>query len=346
MGDLKIGSKVIAADGTATNVTGIYPKGVKDVYRVTFDDHTFVDCGLEHLWEVQTRKDRNKKNPTNRVIELQEMLKDFKIKESNNIYNNYSVKLVKPIDFKDNLTKNDIDPYVLGTLIANGSLEEGINFSTNSNEIVNKVKSKIFKEDIVANQANKYVFGIKRKENKRTKEGYMISSKTKIKLKEYNLYGTKSFNKFIPKKYLYSNKENRLELLRGLMDNDGTINNKKTRGSAQYTTVSKELCMNVLELIRGLGGKASYSVKKAYYKKNGKKIECRDVYNIYFKLDINPYYIDEKSRYYKKANREQKKYITNIEKVRQEECQCIMVDHPEHLYVTDGYTLTHNTENR
>ena len=40
------------------------------------------------------------------------------------------------------------------------------------------------------------------------------------------------------------------------------------------------------------------------------------------------------------------KMIVNIEKVRQEKCQCIMVDSPEHLYVTDGYTLTHNTEVR
>ena len=46
------------------------------------------------------------------------------------------------------------------------------------------------------------------------------------------------------------------------------------------------------------------------------------------------------------TSRNYQKMIVNIEKVRREECQCIMVDSSEHLYVTDGYTLTHNTEVR
>lgn len=35
--------------------------------------------------------------------------------------------------------------------------------------------------------------------------------------------------------------------------------------------------------------------------------------------------------------------IREIKKVGREECQCILVDHQQHLYVTDGYNLTHNT---
>lgn len=343
MGDVKIGTKVIGADGKPCNVTGVYPKGIKDVYRVTFKDNSYVDCGLEHLWEVQTREDRIKKKIA-RIVNTKQMLNDFRIKQGNNWYNNYSIRLVKPIEFTNSLTQTDIHPYVLGTLIANGSLNGGISFSTNSKEIVEKMKKYIYKEDIVTNQANKYVFGIKSKEDKRNNKGYYIGSKTKAKLKELNLYGKKSENKFIPKKYLYTDVKNRIELLRGLMDNDGTVNNKKQNGTSQYTTVSKQLCEDFLELVRSLGGKASYSKKETYYKKNGVKIKCKDVYNIYFTLNINPYSITEKAKYYKTPTYCRSKYIVNIEKVRQEECQCIMIDHPEHLYVTDGYTLTHNTE--
>lgn len=346
MGEVKIGTKVIGADGKACNVTGVYPKGVKDIYRVTFKDKSYVDCGLEHLWEVQTREDRIKKSKIKqvRLVNTKQMLDDFRIKKGNNWYNNYSIRLVKPIEFEKKLTKEDIHPYVLGTLIANGSLNGGINFSTSSKEIVERMKNNIYKEDIITNQSNKYVFGIKSKEDKRTDKGYFIGSRTKIKLKELDLYDKKSENKFIPKEYLYSAIEDRIELLRGLMDNDGTVNNKKQKGTSQYTTVSEQLCKDFLELVRGLGGKASYSKKETYYKKNGVKIKCKDVYNIYFTLDINPYSIKEKARYYKTPTYCRSKYIVNIEKVRQEECQCIMVDSPEHLYVTDGYTLTHNTE--
>ena len=39
------------------------------------------------------------------------------------------------------------------------------------------------------------------------------------------------------------------------------------------------------------------------------------------------------------------RYITHIEKLaKKEECQCIMVGSEEHLYITDNFIVTHNTE--
>ena len=94
MGEVKLGTKVIAADGSICNVTGVYPKGIKDVYRVFFDDNTYVDCGLEHLWEVQTKKDRaeNKK----RIVNTEQMIKNFELqkKQKRKRYN-YSIRLKK-----------------------------------------------------------------------------------------------------------------------------------------------------------------------------------------------------------------------------------------------------------
>ena len=37
--------------------------------------------------------------------------------------------------------------------------------------------------------------------------------------------------------------------------------------------------------------------------------------------------------------------ITGVDRVGREQVQCIMVDHPEHLYITDGFMATHNTSN-
>ena len=83
MGEVKVGTKVIGADGKPCNVTGVYPKGVKDVYRVTFDDNTFVDCGLEHLWEVQTEKTGKEILNTKQILNKKQ---------------NYYVRLVKPVE--------------------------------------------------------------------------------------------------------------------------------------------------------------------------------------------------------------------------------------------------------
>lgn len=52
--DLRIGDSVITQDGTSTEVTGVYPQGIKQLYRVTFEDGRSVEAGLEHLWRVKT----------------------------------------------------------------------------------------------------------------------------------------------------------------------------------------------------------------------------------------------------------------------------------------------------
>lgn len=52
MGDLEIGDLVVGSDGQPTTVTGVYPQGKKEVYRLTFDDGAQTECCLEHLWAL------------------------------------------------------------------------------------------------------------------------------------------------------------------------------------------------------------------------------------------------------------------------------------------------------
>lgn len=52
MGDIRVGDEVTAPDGSVTAVTGVYPQGVKPVYRITFEDGRAADCCDEHLWKV------------------------------------------------------------------------------------------------------------------------------------------------------------------------------------------------------------------------------------------------------------------------------------------------------
>lgn len=340
MGNIKVGSEVIAADGSIAKVTGVFPKGIKDVYRVYFDDNTYVDCGLEHLWEVSTRKDRIRKDVP-RIITTEEMLNNIITEKK---YKNYSIRLVKPIQFTKKTDYKDLDPYILGSLIANGNFNEHhITFSTSDEEIANKINKLLPNKDTLIKYKSKYVYGITKKKDTRNSLGHFTNTYTVKKIKEYGLIGKKSEEKFIPKKFLYSDYEDRIELLRGLMDNDGYIN-KKSGTSCVYITTSEQLCKDMLELIRGLGGKASYSIKQGKYRKNNKYITCKAVYQICFTIEENPFFVSRKRILHKGIQYNFKKFITKINKVRQEECQCIMIAHPEHLYVTDGYTLTHNTE--
>lgn len=58
MGDLKVGDVITAADGNNTKITRVSPQGVKDNYRVTFNDGAIAYCSLDHLWQVRDRSDQ------------------------------------------------------------------------------------------------------------------------------------------------------------------------------------------------------------------------------------------------------------------------------------------------
>lgn len=253
MESVRIGTKVIGADGKSCNVIGVYPKGIKDVYRITFDDNTYVECGLEHLWEV--RKNKEKK-----IVDTRQMLKDFVVQgKDRKKYYNYSVRLVKPVEYENSLCKDDEDTYWIGK----------------------KIRCKLLIDEDIS----------------------------------------------IPKKYLYSSIHNRLKLLKGIYKGCGEF------GKCYLHIKSKQLSEDIAELIRGLGGKVKIT-SKAIRK--------------YGEINMLTFFVDKDFiRFGYKSNRANfdcKKVIVNIEKVRKELCQCIMVDSIEHLYVTDGYTLTHNTE--
>ncbi len=55
MGDLQIGDALASVDGQPSMVTGIYPQGVRQVYKVTFSDGRSTECCAEHLWSVHYR---------------------------------------------------------------------------------------------------------------------------------------------------------------------------------------------------------------------------------------------------------------------------------------------------
>ena len=52
MGDIKINDVVSTPDGGTARVSGVYPQGVKSVYRVTFYDGRTSTCDADHYWTV------------------------------------------------------------------------------------------------------------------------------------------------------------------------------------------------------------------------------------------------------------------------------------------------------
>jgi replicative DNA helicase len=129
----------------------------------------------------------------------------------------------------------------------------------------------------------------------------------------------------------------RLALLQGLMDTDGTAGKD---GSVSFSTSSKVLAKQVVDLVRSLGGGcADFSTKKTTH---------LDSYRIYIKFD-NPqdsFRLSRKKDRLPMSNQRTgtiRSVIDNITLSREVECQCISVSHPSKLYVTNDYVVTHNT---
>lgn len=343
IGDIKVGDLVACRDGSFAPVIGVYDQGIKDTYKVYFDDNTSVICSKEHLWTVQTKEDRTKRKGNNkhkasdgkkyRTIELQEMFDKLYIGKDKAL--NYSIDYCEPVQFsKKNLP---LDPYLLGILIGDGYCGKGNITITNVEEdIVNKIENILPNGDKLTHYTEKEM-GI----SKLNFDG--DCSYTKQALKELGLVGCCANSKFIPKKYMLSDVNDRIALLQGLIDSDGYVADSGT--TIEYSTVSKQLANDIRELVLSLGGRAILQSRKGRYKKDNEIFECQTNYRIY--ISFGNYVIPCSSKKhllkYKKKERCNKKYITKIEYHGKEECRCIMVDHPEHLYLTDDFIVTHNT---
>ena len=332
MGKIKIGDKVIGSNGQSCNVIGTFPQGVKDIYRVHFSDETFTDCGLDHLWLTKNRKERRVKSKGS-VKTTRQIIESLKCNTKDLRYN-HSIDYVSPIEYeKKNLL---IEPYLLGAYIGDGSYDTTLKFSNTERDICDKINSLLPNSDVlIFNEKNGKDHYIKRKKFTRT------CSDIKTYLKEYNLTG-KAKDKFIPVDYLYSSVEDRINLLHGLIDTDGYA---AGLNSIEYSTVSEKLKDGIIELVRSLGGRVTYTSKIGTYTKNGIKHNCSKAYriNISFNNGIVPCSSKKHLAKYKSAKRILGKFITNIELIGQHEAKCIMVDSKDHLYVTDDYILTHNT---
>ena len=79
MGDMCVGSTISTPWNGATKVTGVFPQGIKKVFRIKTSDGRTCEAGLEHLWEVRTRKQvekyrRHKENSNYSVFTTEEIM--------------------------------------------------------------------------------------------------------------------------------------------------------------------------------------------------------------------------------------------------------------------------------
>lgn len=338
MGDVKVGDKVYGDDGELHDVTGVYPQGVKDVYKVTFSDDTSTICSKDHLWTVRiSNKAHNSfggiyTKTLGDIMEHEKLYYDTKTGRKWNIF----IPMCKPLNFPKK--ELPLPPYAMGCLLGDGGMARfPMSFTNMETDIIEKLQSQLPEGVVLVSKGNNKDYRIRddMKEGERNRLNSII--------RELGLFGKNSHTKFIPEIYKMSSIEDRIELLRGLIDTDGEI----CSGAYVYTTTSIQLMKDMEFVVNTLGGTLTYSKRLSRYTsldgtRSDKEFES---YRAYIRMpnEIQIFSSAKHAKKYKQTKLSSYRSIRSIEYMGKEECQCIMVDNPSHLYLTNNCIVTHNT---
>lgn len=343
MGDMRVGDQVLNPDGTVARVLQVHPQGEQATYRVSFSDGTFYDCTLEHRWLAWESGKRYKAartavltgSPLKGRIYTTEQIRAITVGDAGTEGRGVLIPVTQPVTFTKSYRYDmrKIDPYVLGALLGDGGFSERTNvtFVTPDPEIAAAISSTL---------------GCTLTDRGKRGEAahYAIPGDTSIKneLKRLDLIGHRSWEKFIPEPYLYAPIEDRWQLLRGLMDTDGTAS---TDGKIYYSTTSPQLAHEVRWLIESLGGVATITDKDTTFTAKGESFTGRRAYTLYIKLP-DPAMAFNLGRKKARCVPPQGVYrrIVSVEPIGRQACQCITVDHPNGLYLGDDFIVTHNSD--
>lgn len=321
--DLMVGDLVYSMDGTTTPVLWKSCPQYRPMYRVTFDDGTYLDAGDEHKWLAsESNSDQHRKPEA--VYTTQQMYDEMERRRNlkhfvcrGKLRSVYAIRMPDPII---GTTKElPIDPYTLGAWLGDG----------------NKTDSRIFKsaEDL----AEMFPFC------PQTKSGNMrcpcvVPDGLWRALRINGLFG----NKHIPEAYFSASREQRLALLQGLMDTDGTAD--KRNGHVTFAQKSERLTDDVLRLLATFGIKTHHRTILKRIKSSGFEGTYQE---ISFTTDLPVFRLSRKASRMRPTIRRDShwRYIRSIEPIPAVESFCIAVDHPSHTFLAgEQYCVTHNSE--
>ena len=344
--DLNVGSPVLAPDGRVCAVTGVFPQGKKTIYRITFEDGRAAECCDDHLWKVWTRTSQyipgaprhacGKRSMGWRVVALSDIRRWFGIRRA--MFERTAVPLVAPFALERTPQDLPIPPYALGALIGDGDLGNScIKLSSPDQPVLDRVLADLPDYEAVHIRLGTVDYRFRLRERARI-------SPLRSKLVELGLFGRKSHEKFVPDIYKWGSVEQRLSILQGLLDTDGTT----TPGASHvsFSTTSRRLALDVQEIAWSLGAIAKISNRQTYFTgSDGRKKAGRPSFLVSIVHPDSPalFSLPRQVERIRPTTLSHRLRITSIEPVGVKPARCIAVDHPDGLYVTNDYIVTHNT---
>ncbi|UIS25248.1 RNA polymerase-associated protein [Erythrobacter phage vB_EliS-L02] len=327
IGDLVVGDPIIGADGRAHAVTGVYDRGMLETYRVEFNDGASVEVDGDHLWTVRRRKESNGYQPVWETLETRELIK--RAYPGGLQTNKIEIPLVSAVEYGREMPDDALDPYVLGALLGDGGLRHRCYFSNIDEGVLAEVSARLPSDYVLRHTGSGCDYRITRQDAKSGQRNDVIEA-----LRALGVWGTGSNDKAIPDAYKLAPPLWRADLLAGLMDTDGYVSKD---GTVQFSSNSKTLRDDVVELVQSLGGLARKTDKVTA---SGNK---------HFIATINavscPFLAAEAKvvRWSPRVKYPPKRIFKTISPAGPQPVRCISVSAPDRLYVTEDFIVTHNT---
>lgn len=323
-GDLVPGDEIFGPDGEVCRVLALN-KIVEDAqcFEIEFDDGTKIQSGAEHLWPVE-RRTRKRIPMAHKGVGPQRKYRETVLLQTREIAahahtadNRLAIRVADPLQLPT--AELPVAPYLLGVWLGDGNSDRGA---------ITCADPEVFQ----AIEQLGYAIG----EDNTPGANAALRSVTGL-TKELRALGVLK-NKHIPMAYLRGSIDQRLALMRGLMDTDGHCN---SRGTATFVNTNGCLVDGFCELANSLGMKPRRRHVTGKYKG-----EPYPYWQVSFQAYAArpPFALPRKSALCKSAGGVRRRYIVACRGVPSVPMRCIQVDRPDGLYLTGRAMVpTHNS---
>lgn len=331
MGDLEVGDLICTPYDGVQKVTNIFEQGDHTVYHFYFDDGTSLTCMDNHRFWARTSPAESFREMTAReIMDRYKIDMPFPMSLRRGIYDYVEIPLCGEVHLTEQRTEMDLPlhPYILGYISGTGYWE------------FDKKGLRLSDSFFVARTFNKYGYRVHKS---KTDGFYYLRGLSDENRRKITTVREKQLAR-IPHEYMTASVQSRWEYLRGVMFKNGRSQKKHP----YLSLPNKKLIEDIAQMARSLGIWARVS-----------QVEDNPDTMGYWRVS---FIAPDDSKLFKKTYYQRMAHINadtptspNCENVltkkiqhitkgtKKHECRCITVSGNDHLYMTDAYTVNHNT---
>ncbi|HEY2371670.1 MAG TPA: dCTP deaminase [Gaiellaceae bacterium] len=332
MADLRPGDLVFDEEGFPVVVLNATPPMLdRPCFEVVFSDGTTVIADRDHQWATVDKNGRRYGRQRHEVVTTGQIAETLEVRGEFN----HQIPLAGPVWYPER--DLPVDPYVLGAWLGDGTSTKA-EITSADHEVLEAVAMAGYHVRPQRTQPLGYRIGATGEVRNPSRDPltgrYAPSDSLQSTLREIGLLG----NKHIPADYLHSSIPQREAFLQGLMDTDGYVD---VYGRCDFTTIREHLAEGFMELIAGLGFRATLARKRAEL--YGR--DCGPRFEVQFTPDRPVFRLTRKLQRQKTTGRFHRfRSVTAVRPIESVPVRCIEVSSANGIFlVTRSYIPTHNS---